>query len=85
MTDCQFANYLADVAGYIKLFSVVGLSFGGLGVFWSFFWSFCPESDSHKWLPIISIVSIIVFVLLITFIPDPKIIIFGCDKIEHLF
>ena len=77
MTDCQFANYLADVASYIKLFSVVGLSFGGMGVFWSF----CPEANSPKWLPILSIGAIIVFVLLITFIPDPKVIIFGCDRI----
>ena len=77
MTDCQFANYLADVASYIKLFSVVGLSFGRMGVFWSS----CPEANSPKWLPILSIGAIIVFVLLITFIPDPKVIIFGCDRI----
>ena len=81
MTDCQFANYLADVAKYIKLFSVVGLSLGGIGVFLSF----CPEANSPKWFPILSIGAIIVFVLLITFIPNPKIIIFGCDKIGHLF
>lgn len=77
MTDCQFANYLADVACYIKIFSMFGIALGGMGVFWSF----CPESDSPKWVPIISIVAIIVFVLLIIFIPDPKVIIFGCDKI----
>lgn len=77
MTDCQFANYLADVACYIKIFSMFGIALGGMGVFWSF----CPESDSPKLVPIISIVAIIVFVLLITFIPDPKVIIFGCDKI----
>ena len=77
MTDCQFANYLADVACYIKIFSVFGLTLGGMGVFLSF----CPETDSPKWLPIISIISIIVFVLFIIFIPDPKVIIFGCDKI----
>lgn len=81
MTDCQFANYLADVACYIKIFSVFGLAIGGVGVSLSFF----PESNSPKWLPILSIVAIIVFVLLITFIPDPKVIIFGCDKIGHLF
>ena len=81
MTDCQFANYLADVACYIKLFSVVGLSLGGIGVFLSF----CPEANSPKWLPILSIGAIIVFVLMITFIPNPKIIIFGCDKIGNLF
>lgn len=81
MTDCQFANYLADVAFYIKMFSVFGLALGGIGVFLSF----CPESDSTKWLPILSIGAIIVFVLLITFISDPKIIIFGCDKIGNLF
>ena len=77
MTDCQFANYLADVACYIKIFSVFGLAIGGVGVSLSFF----PESNSPKWLPILSIGAIIVFVLLITFIPDPKVIIFGCDKI----
>ena len=77
MTDCQFANYLADVACYIKIFSMFGIALGWMGAFWSV----CPESDSPKRVPIISIVSIIVFVLLITFIPDPKVIIFGCDKI----
>ena len=81
MTDCQFANYLADVACYIKIFSVFGLAIGGVGVSLSFF----PESNSPKWVPIISIGAIIVFVLLITFIPDPKVIIFGCNKIGHLF
>ena len=81
MTDCQFANYLADVACYIKIFSVFGLAIGGVGVSLSFF----PESNSPKWLPILSIGAIIVFVLLITFIPDPKVIIFGCDKIGNLF
>ena len=81
MTDCQFANYLADVACYIKLFSVFGLFLGAMGAFWSF----CPETHTPKWLPILSIGAIIVFVLLITFIPNPKIIIFGCDKIGHLF
>ena len=82
MTDCQLANYLADVAFFIKMFSWFGIPIGGMGVLWSYY---PPKTHSSKWLPIVSIVSIIAFVLLIIFVPNPKVIIFGCDKIGNLF